>query len=61
MTSLSTLYPKMDIQNFDPILIRKKRYLDIDIYVMIKLKFIINLFYLELQKWGEAASYALNR
>jgi len=23
MTSLSTLYPKMDIQNFDPILIRK--------------------------------------
>jgi hypothetical protein len=61
MTSLSTLYPKMDIQNFDPILVRKKRYLDIDIYVMIKLKFIINLFYLELRKWSEAASYALNR
>jgi hypothetical protein len=39
----------------------KKRYLGVNIYVMIKLKFILNLFYIELQKWGEAAGYCLNR
>jgi hypothetical protein len=39
----------------------KKRYLGINIYVMIKLKFILNLFYNEVQEWAKAASYALNR
>jgi hypothetical protein len=40
----------MDIQNFEPILIRKKTVFKVNIYSMEKLKFIINLFYVELQK-----------
>jgi hypothetical protein len=39
----------------------KKLVFKVNIYVMVKLKFIINLFYNEVQEWAKAASYAINR